>query len=297
MTDIGYNIGVATFEGPPPSLGQMLAAADAGVARATARGNGLVDLEVVGNVKETLTSSAWRARLEKALSSGNFELCIQPVLRLPGRELIQHEIMARLVDEDGQNIAAADFLPMAVRHGMVARLDQLIIDRVIDRLARDAKWGEIAVNVSAASIADPQMVGWLERRLLAMPAVARRLVFELSESGAVQERDSVLAFAAMLRHAGSRFALDNFGLHRESIQLMRALLPAYVKLSRAHTSVLRDDESSQFFVASMVRLGASLEIRVIAQGVENEETLPILASAGVAGYQGYLVGPPSVWQD
>lgn len=156
--------------------------------------------------------------------------------------------------------------------------------------------GDIAVNVSAISVTDADFLGWLKARLLAARAVAHRLVFELSESGADQDRESVLAFAAMLRQAGARFALDNFGLHRESIQLMRALLPAYVKLSKAHTIELREDEASRFFVASLVRLGASLEIRVIAQGVESEDVLPAIASAGVAGIQGYLVGPPAVWQ-
>jgi len=86
-------------------------------------------------------------------------------------------------------------------------------------------------------------------------------------------------------------------MHRESLQHMRSLLPAYVKLSRAHTVELRDDEASRFFVASLVRLGAPLDIRVIAQGVEDAAVLPILASAGVAGYQGYLGGPVSLWQE
>ncbi len=294
---VSYNVGVATFESAsPPPLGQLLAAADGAVARAAARGIGLVDLGAADSATATLGSSAWRVRLEQALSSGRFELCIQPVLGLPGRELIQHEIMARLIDEDGQSVAAADFFPMAVRHGMAARIDRLILERVIDRLARTPQAGEIAVNVSPLSVADADFLAWLEPRLVAAPAVARRMVFELSESGSARDRDSVLAFAAMLRHAGARFALDNFGLHRESLHLMRALLPAYVKLSRAHTGVLREDEASRFFVASLVRLGAPLDIRVIAQGVENDDVLPILSSAGVAGFQGYLVGPPSIWR-
>jgi EAL domain-containing protein (putative c-di-GMP-specific phosphodiesterase class I) len=78
---------------------------------------------------------------------------------------------------------------------------------------------------------------------------------------------------------------------------MRALLPAYVKLSRAHTVALRHDEPSRFFVASLVRLGAPLDIRVIAQGVETDDVLPVLTSVGVAAFQGYLVGPPSIWRD
>ena len=91
--------------------------------------------------------------------------------------------------------------------------------------------------------------------------------------------------------------LDNFGLHPESLQIMRALLPAYVKLSRAHTAELKTDEASRFFVASLVRLGAPLDIRVIAQGVESEDVLPLLADAGVAGFQGYLAAPPAAWTD
>jgi diguanylate cyclase (GGDEF)-like protein len=292
---VGYNIGVATFEGASPPLGQLLAAADGAAARAEARGIGLVDLGAADSATAPLGSSEWRARLEQALLNGSFELYIQPVLGLPRRDVIQHEILARMIDEDGQNISAADFFPMAVRHGMAPRIDRLILDRVIDRLARTPQAGEIAVNVSSNSVADADFLAWLEPRLRAVPAVARRLVFELSESGAARDRHSVLAFAVMLRRAGAHFALDNFGLHRESLQLMRALLPAYVKLSRAHTAALRDDEADRFFVASLVRLGTPLDIRVIAQGVENDDVLPILSSAGVAGFQGYLVGPLSIW--
>jgi len=296
VDQVGYNIGVASYEGLSPQLGQLLAAADSAVARAAARGNGLVELGEADFTKAALGSGAWRARLEKTLSSSSFELCIQPVLGLPGRDLIQHEILTRLIDENGQRISAADFFPMVVRHGMAPMFDRAILDRVIGQLGRVPQMGEIAVNVSAISVVDEDFLRWLKSRLLAARTVAHRLVFELSESGSDQDRDGVLAFAVMLRQAGARFALDNFGLHRESLQLMRALLPAYVKLSKAHTADLRDDEASRFFVASLVRLGTSLEIRVIAQGVENEEELAILTNAGVAGFQGYLVGPPTVWQ-
>jgi diguanylate cyclase (GGDEF)-like protein len=292
---VGYNVGVATFKGPSPPLGQLLAAADSAATRAEARGIGLVEMSPADSATAPLSSSAWRARLEEALSNERFELYIQPVLGLPRRDVIQHEIFARMIDEDGQNISAADFFPMAVRHGMAVRIDRLILDHVIDRLARTPQAGEIAVNVSSISVADAKFLAWLEHRLRAVPAIARQLVFELSESGAARDRQSVLAFEVMLRRVGARFALDNFGLHRESLQLMRALLPAYVKLSRAHTAALRDDEADRFFVASLVRLGAPLDIRIIAQGVEHDDVLPILSSAGVAGYQGYLVGPISIW--
>jgi len=290
-----YNVGVATFAGACPPLGQLLAAADGAVAGAAARGSAVVDTRAADSTGVAMGSSAWRRRLEQALAGRRFELRIQAVLALPGREPLQHEIMARLIDEDGRSVDAGDFFPMAVRHGVAARVDRLILERVIDRLARAPQSGEIAVNVSPASVVDADFLAWLKSRLLAAPAVTRQLVFELSESGSARDRDRVLAFAAMLRALGARFALDNFGLHRESLQLMRALLPAYVKLSRAHTVALREDEASRFFVASMVRLGAPLEIPVIAQGVEDEDVLPALSSAGCAGFQGYLVGPPAIW--
>jgi diguanylate cyclase (GGDEF)-like protein len=294
-TSVSYNAGVAIFEGATPPLGQLLAAADRATARAAARGSGLVDQGIADSAAATVGSGAWRTRLEVAISSGRFEFYVQAVLALPGRDLIQHEIMARMIDENGQNISAADFFPMAARHGMATRIDRLLIGRVIDRLARAQRADEFAVNISGISVGDAEFLDWLKKKLLAFPEVSRRLVFELSESGAVRNRAGVLGFAAMLRHTGARFALDNFGLHRESLQLMRALLPTYVKLSRAHTIMLRDDESSRFFVTSLVRLGAPLDIRVIAQGVESEDVLPVLTSAGVTGFQGYLVGPLSIW--
>ncbi len=294
---VDYNVGVATFEGAPPPLGRLLAVADSAVTHGVARGSGAVESSAVDLAAAALGSHAWRVRLEQVLASGSFELYSQPVVALPGRKPIQHEIMARLIDVAGQSVPAADFFPMAVRHGLAARLDRMIVDRLIERLVRLPRAGEIAVNVSSISVADADFNAWLEARLSAEPSVVSQLVFELSESGSARDRDSVLGFAAMLRRAGARIALDNFGLHGSSLQLMRALLPAYVKLSRAHTLALPHDEASRFYVASLVRLGGPLDIRVIAQGVESEDVLPVLAETGVAAFQGYLVGAPSIWRD
>jgi diguanylate cyclase (GGDEF)-like protein len=291
------SVGVASFDGPAPELTRLLAAADNAAARAAAQGGEVASVEVTA-AAAPLGSGAWRARLERALAEDGFELWVQPVLALPGGAALQREIHARLRGEAGAPpVAAAAFFPMAVRHGLAEAIDRLILERVMSRLERAPHDGEIAVNVSPPSAAAPAFAAWVEERLRAAPAVARRLVFELSESGSARDRAAVQAFAALLRRCGARFALDNFGLHPESIQLMRALLPAYVKLSRAHTAMLPHDEPSRFFVASLVRLGAPLEVRVIAQGVESAAVLPLLEEAGVAGYQGYAVAPPAAWDD
>ena len=183
VTRVGFNVGAATFKGATPPLGQLLAAADGAVARAAARGNGLVELGGAEPAPATLGSRAWRARLEKAFSEKSFELCIQPVIGLPGRDIMQHEVLTRLIDENGQRISAADFFPMVVRHGMAPRFDQVIVDRVIGQLERAPQMGEIAVNISAISVADEHFLRWLKSRLLSARATAHRLVFELSESG------------------------------------------------------------------------------------------------------------------
>src|SRR3970282_2711213 len=108
--------------------------------------------------------------VKNALPSVNFERYSQPVLGLARRDLVQHEILARLIDESGRSVAAADFFPMVVRHGMAARLDKLILDRVIGQLARTPQMGETAVNVSATSIASGDFLNRLKSQLLARPA-------------------------------------------------------------------------------------------------------------------------------
>ncbi|MGH8765159.1 MAG: EAL domain-containing protein, partial [Burkholderiales bacterium] len=99
-------------------------------------------------------------------------------------------------------------------------------------------------------------------------------------------------FSEAVRRLGAGFALDNFGMRQESLMLVHALKPSYIKLSPGYTRDLPGSADCRFFVAALVRAMRPLDIGIYAQAVEDERLLPLLQELGVAGYQGYAVGRP-----
>ena len=292
--DLQFNCGAATFESEKPELGAMLARADGALMRARSRGAGLFEVETAPPAgPAALGSMDWRRRLEDALAAQRIVLYQQAVMALPAQQPFHVEITARLLDEKGEAIPATQFLPMAVRHQLVARLDRTVLELLFARIAAGPlSDATVAVNVSAHSITAADFVSWLRERLALEGPRSKRLTFEMPESGAMRNSQAALAFAQAIRERGARFALDNFGVHRESIQTLQRLLPDYVKLSASYTAGLREDASKRFFVASLVRIARTLDIAVIAQAVEDPGLLPLLSELGISGFQGYASAVP-----
>ena len=129
----------------------------------------------------------------------------------------------------------------------------------------------------------------------AAPALAKRLVFETSEAAFLENLEAVPVFAARVRALGAQFALDNFMVSGESLKRLESLLPHYLKLSASLTADLFTSAEARFLVSSLVRIAQSLEIAVIAQGIEEEQSIDVLTRLGVSGVQGYAVGRPEPW--
>jgi EAL domain-containing protein (putative c-di-GMP-specific phosphodiesterase class I) len=216
------------------------------------------------------------------------------VLSLPGRALLQSEVVTRIVDDGSSPVAAAQFLPMAARHGLMPRLDCQVLDMLIARIDAGAALSPvIAINVSAQTVADAASRRRLIDALQGRRDIAGRLVFEMTEFGVIQAPALSQSFAAEVRRLGAQFAIDHFGLHRDSLRQLNHLLPQYIKLAPVYTNELSENQDSRFIVSSLISIALPLEIGVIAQAVETESVILLLGEMGFAGYQGYANGHPA----
>jgi EAL domain-containing protein (putative c-di-GMP-specific phosphodiesterase class I) len=100
-------------------------------------------------------------------------------------------------------------------------------------------------------------------------------------------------FSGEVRRRGARFALDNFGMLQESLMLVHALRPHYIKLSPGYTREIAGNVDCRFLVASIVRIAQPLGIGIYAQAVEDEGLVPVLAELGFSGYQGFGSSRPA----
>jgi EAL domain-containing protein (putative c-di-GMP-specific phosphodiesterase class I)/GGDEF domain-containing protein len=231
--------------------------------------------------------------VREALAARRLQLVGQVAYRMSDHRALHTEIMARLRDAAGNEMAAAQFMPIVSAHGLVQELDRGVIERVIEIARGREEW--ISINVSMHSAEQPEFMDWLAKLLRRERAVAGRLVFEIAEHGVVKNEAAAANFASAVTHAGAAFAIDNFGVHRDSLALVPRLKPAYIKLAGAHTPRMVSDAGARFFAESLIRATRQLDIPVIAQMVEDDETFQSLGALGFAGYQGNLIGKPLPW--
>jgi diguanylate cyclase (GGDEF)-like protein len=287
-----FHCGATRREGTLPEFSALLSAADLVLERARQKGNNEYEIEQFDPSVAT-GSQAWRTLIEGCIEKGTIALYAQEVYGLPGRQPMHTELMARMLRAQGEPIPAAQFLPMAARHGLIGRLDCLIFEKLLDYLARSPGQPMVAMNLAARTIADPDMVRRLLALLDARSALAGRLIFEMTEFGAMQDWGLAQYFSGEVRRRGARFALDNFGMLQESLMLVHALRPHYIKLSPGYTREIAGNVDCRFLVASIVRIAQPLGIGIYAQAVEDEGLVPVLAELGFSGYQGFGSSRPA----
>ena len=112
----------------------------------------------------------------------------------------------------------------------------------------------------------------------------------MTEFGVIQVPALSVSFATEVRRLGAQFAIDHFGLHRESLRQLHYLLPHYIKLAPVYTNELKQNQDSRFILSSLISIAQPLEIGINAQAVESESLILLLEEMGFAGYQGYANG-------
>jgi diguanylate cyclase (GGDEF)-like protein len=279
---VSVHAGAVQFDGLGQSFSKLLSVADLALARAAANGGGSCEISRLG---------------DSDTDARRLSLFAQAVVGLPGKELLQQEITVRLQESAGLAVEARLFVPMALRHKLGPRLDAAVLDLVMDRMALQpaGKAAVIALNICGPSLQDATFLAHLGARLSAAPHLAKRLVFETSEAAFLEHSEATPDFAARVRGLGAQFALDNFLVSGESLKRLENLLPHYIKLSSKFTANLFNSAEARFLVSSLVRISQSLEIPVIAQGIEQEQSIDVLARLSVSGVQGYVVGKPEPW--
>jgi diguanylate cyclase (GGDEF)-like protein len=294
-TDNVGHVGASTYEGST-TMARLLSEADLALRAAKQTGPNAWNVRAITEEtdKMPLGQNQWKDTLERALQERRISLDAQPVVKTADRSQVLHlEIFSRIVLEDGKFLSAGVFMPLAERLKLVSTLDRLVIEEtmLLDRSRIGAD--RVAVNVSPASLQDDSFQTWLKDALRTLPPSAPRIVFEFSEFGAVQNLNLVKDFSAAARGFGHATALDHYGQSFSNLGYLKSLKPEYVKIDRAYTGELKDEGSdSRFFIGSLCSVAHSIDIEVIAEGVETEQQVQILKGLNLDGIQGYVVARP-----
>lgn len=233
--------------------------------------------------------------LRHALDSGQIQLLFQPQYDMASDGIIGVEALARWQHPHYGEIGAGALFAIAERSDFMLPLSDHIHGRA---LAEAAAWPKalhklrLAINVTAADIAEPDFLASFLRLVDETGFARHRLTVELTESGLVEDLASASLLLSQLREAGLAVAIDDFGTGYSSLAYLKALPLDCLKID---SSIARDIAGSgrdRIIVRAIIDMARSLGLGVIAEGVETQAQLALLARAGATAYQGFLRSPP-----
>jgi diguanylate cyclase (GGDEF)-like protein/PAS domain S-box-containing protein len=231
----------------------------------------------------------WVERIRTALDEDRFVLFAQPILDLHSNRISWHELLIRMLADDGEVVAPGDFIPTAERFGLIGEIDRWVVAHAL-RLAIEGR--RVAVNLAGPSIGDERIMG-LVSDAIGEGLDPRNVTFEITETAAVTNFQSAVLFAGRLSGIGCELALDDFGTGFGSFTYLKRLNAHYLKIDVEFVSDLVISETDRKVVAAIVDIARSLGKRTIAEGVEDAATLAAVRSLGVDFAQGFHIGRPA----
>ena len=235
------------------------------------------------------------AKLRQALDEttdegGTLELHYQPKVDLVSGKTIGCEALIRWTDEEGQPISPAMFIPAAERTGLQKRVDSWVMNTAARQSFQWQQAGlviPIAINLSARSFVDPNLVSTIESLISLWGITHKSLELEVTETALMSDPEQAAIVCQQLRDLDIDLSIDDFGTGQSSMAYLRDLSVTHVKIDQSFVIQMAKDPDNVAIVKSVIDLGSSLGKILIAEGVEDDETANALIDLGCEFAQGW----------
>lgn len=295
------SIGVAMFSDAPGDIRGLIKKAELAMYAAKSAGRSGFSFFDPSMQAQVRLRAELEAGLRRGLEQDEFRLWYQPQFNLEGK-LIGMEALVRWQHPEQGMVSPADFIPVAETSGLILPLGRWILRTACEQLVA---WQQhpvlanvrIAVNISARQMQDEGFVAEVCSILDQTGADACAFELELTESMLVQSIEQTIDKMQVLRQRGVHFALDDFGTGYSSMSYLKRLPLDKLKIDQSFVRDLMTDPNDAAIIRTIVALGQSLDLSVVAEGVETNEQRQALVTSGCQGFQGYLYSRPGSAQE
>jgi diguanylate cyclase (GGDEF)-like protein/PAS domain S-box-containing protein len=298
--NIGVSIGLVEVGKDSGSAESVLSSADSACYVAKQQGRGRVHVystrdEVLARERGEIQ---WLQRLQRALKENEFELYVQPIIAIGGNTQTgpAAEVLLRMRDDAGKSIPPASFLGSAERYHLMSHIDRWVVQAALSAIAGGAphlpNGRTCSINLSGQTLSDDDFLEFVVDVLDHTGVNPEKICFEVREAAVVSQLDQARRFINVLHGIGCRFALDDFGSGIGSFSNLKNLSLDYLKIDGMYTRDLETDGVNREMVTAMVKLARTLDFRVVAEQVEDQESFEALRSLGVDFVQGFVVERP-----
>jgi PAS domain S-box-containing protein len=239
--------------------------------------------------RRELDALTWVGRVRDALDEDRFVLYAQPIVDIRTRKVVSHELLLRMVDHQGIVIGPGEFLPAAERFGLIVEIDAWVVGHAV---ALAARGHDVHFNLSGESLGRPDPVTAIVRTITDAVTAPGGLMCEITETALASDPALAEASVQRLAQAGCGIALDDFGTGYGGFAQLKRLPVGVLKIDGEFVRGLRDNDENQHVVRAIVNLAQGLGKRTVAEGIEDDSLLPLLAEYQVDLAQGFALGRP-----
>ena len=295
--DISTAIGVAIYPRDGDDSETLIKNADAALQRAKDQGPATLQMFTKEMSTRAAKTLSLQNRLRRAVDNGELSAHYQPQVDLKSGDVIGMEALVRWNSPDLGMVSPADFIPVAEESGLIDGICEFMLD-VCTRQVKD--WQDqnlpaipVAVNVSGRQFQYAKRLLTACERVLSSTGLASTwLELELTESSAMRDADNAIAVVQQLKEMGIGCSIDDFGTGYSSLSVLKRFPIQKLKIDRSFVMDITTDPNDAAIVAAIVAMAKALKLKVVAEGVENQEHLDFLRDLGADQIQGYFFSRP-----
>ena len=294
---LSASIGIALFPEHGIRIEDLLSRADLAMYQVKDSGRGSWYLLSSEDQSQRLMRERvfWKQQVEHALKDKRFLLFVQPIVGIQSQTVSHYEVLLRMQGNDGEIIGPTQFIEVAERSGLIHSIDRMVMAEAIRYQALAMTQGvriTLTVNLSAHAFNNPDLLEQLKQLLKDTGLDPKQLIFEMTETAALADMVAAQQLMEAINDIGCQFALDDFGTGFSSFYYLKKLPFEFIKIDGSFISKLAERVDDQVLVKAMGEIARAFGKRTIAEQVEDEKTLALLAHYGIDYAQGYYVGRP-----
>jgi len=290
--NVNVSIGLAMSDGTQDSLMQLYRRADNAAFAAKERPGPTVEMFTSALDGQVSRKIEIESGLKTAITNGNIDLVYQPQINLMSREVVGFEALCRWTDSQLGVVSPAEFIDVAERTSLIYGLDRLIIAKA---LRQASVWingtKRISLNVSARSLTSTDFADFLLRQIERVKINPQQVEIEITETALIENWDASKRTVTALRNAGVRIALDDFGVGYSSLSYLAQFPVQKLKFDRSFL-IQSTTPANLLVMQSIIQLAESMDMDVIAEGVEAPAHVSILRRLRCNEGQGFFLSKP-----
>lgn len=249
----------------------------------------IVFYDELDKFREYENNMLWTKKLKSAFINDNIEVYFQPLVNNRTLKVDKYECLVRLIEEDGKVVAPYFFLDISKKSNQYTKLTKIVLEKSFQKFEHLPF--EFSVNISYEDIENPDFLDFI-KDLLKKYDVTNRVVFEILEDESIKNYNLLISFVDEVKALGCKVAIDDFGSGYSNFEHLLKMNIDYLKIDASLIKNIATNENSYKITKTIIEFAKNLNLKTIAEFVENEEIFNIVRNLGADYSQGYFFSAP-----